>query len=72
MGIVLGAFGYRYWEENGGRLPILEQMTGRSTEELMGQATSTMEAAKRKATKATNEAVGAASRQTAMAAEDIS
>jgi hypothetical protein len=71
-GIGLGVFGYRYYQENGNRLPILEQLSGRRTDELMDQANETLKTVKHKSQKAVNEQVGSATREAVAAvAEEI-
>jgi len=71
-GAVLGAAAYRYYEQNGGRLPILEQFTGRTTDELADEAAATVKTAQRKGQEAVDEGIGHATRQAVTAvAEEI-
>lgn len=71
-GAALGAFGYRYYEQNGNRLPVLERLTGRRTEDLMDQAASAVKSAQGRAQEAVGENVAGVTRQTVAAvAEEI-
>jgi hypothetical protein len=73
MGAGLGAAGYRYYEKNNGRLPVLEQLTGRRTDDLMDQAASAAGQLQRKGQEAVNQQVGNVTRQAVVAAaEEIS
>jgi hypothetical protein len=71
-GVVLGAYGYRYYEENGGRLPILEQIMGGRTDEVAAQAEQTVRTAKRRTQRAVNETAGTARETVAAVTEEIS
>ncbi|HLG71420.1 MAG TPA: hypothetical protein VK009_13420 [Chloroflexota bacterium] len=71
-GVALGAFGYRYYEQNGGRLPILEQLMGGRTDEIADQAEQTLREAKRRTQRAVSETAGGVARETVAAvAEEI-
>lgn len=72
VGIGLGAFGYRYYEENGGRLPIVEELTGKRTDELVGQATDKLRSVRQKGQETMNEQVSNVTKTTVAAvAEEI-
>ena len=45
VGALLGVLGYRYYQQNGGRLPIVEQIMGGRTDELTAQASEAMRSA---------------------------
>ena len=71
-GMGLGAAGYRYYVQNGNRLPLLEQLLGGRTDELMDQANDSLRELKHKSQKAVNEQVGSATREAVAAvAEEI-
>lgn len=71
-GLALGAFGYRYYNANGGRLPFLEQLTGMGTDEMLDQAGDTMRQAQTSAKQAVNQTAGDVARTTVAAvAEEI-
>ena len=66
-GGLLGVFGYRYYEANGGRLPILEQLTGKRTDELVNQAQDAARSMQQKGQEAVNDQIGNVTRQTVAA-----
>ena len=70
VGMGLGAAGYRYYERNGGRLPFVEQLLGGDTDQLVEQATSSLNDLKAKGQKAVNEQVGGATREAVAAVAD--
>jgi hypothetical protein len=78
-GIALGAFGYRYYAQNGGRLPIVEQILGGRTDQLARQAAGmaqqvgdTAKQARQSAQEAATETAAKAAKQTVAAvAEEI-
>lgn len=67
MGIGLGVFGYRYYEENGGRLPFLEQMTGKRTDEMVDEAARKLRSVKQQGQQKVNEQIGETARTTVSA-----
>ena len=72
MGVGLGVAGYRYYLQNGNRLPMLEQLMGGRTDELMDQAAGTMRDLKQKSQAAVDDQVGTATRSAVAAvAEEI-
>jgi len=71
-GVALGTLGYRYYEQNGGRLPLLEQLMGGRTDEIAGQAARALRSAQRSTEHAVSESVSNVARDTVAAvAEEI-
>jgi hypothetical protein len=71
-GMGLGVAGYRYYQQNGNRLPILDQLMGGRTDEIVDQASAGLHDLKKKGQAAVNEQVGGATRQAVAAvAEEI-
>jgi histone H3/H4 len=71
-GVALGVFGYRYYEQNGGRLPMLEELMGGRTDEIAEQAQQAAHEAKRRTQRAVSETAGSVARETVSAvAEEI-
>jgi hypothetical protein len=68
VGAALGAAGYRYYEMNGGRLPIVEQLTGRRADDLVDEAAERARDLQRKGQDAVNEQVGNVTRSAVVAA----
>ncbi len=63
VGMALGVFGYRYYQDNGGRLPLLEQLLGGRTDDLARQAGETARAAQQRVQEAAGETAGTVARE---------
>jgi phosphopantothenate synthetase len=71
-GVGLGVFGYRYYQRNGGRLPILDDLLGGRTDEIAHKARQTAKAAQRNTEQAVSDTVSNVAGQTVTAvAEDV-
>lgn len=72
VGAALGVLGYRYYEDNDGRLPIVEQLLGGRTDELARRAGDMAQQAQRGAERAVSETTSNVARETVAAvAEEI-